>query len=39
MPVFIVLPLNLEDCVLANLALLRGVWHLVRPGARCHELV
>jgi len=36
---FLVLPLNLVDFVLANLALPRGVWHLVRPGARSHELV
>ena len=33
------LTLDLEDCVLANLALSRGAWHLVRPEARCHELV
>jgi hypothetical protein len=25
---------DLEDCVLANLALPRGVWHLVRPEAQ-----
>ena len=28
------LTIDLEDCVLANLAIPRGIWHLVRPEAQ-----